>query len=71
MSLMEHSTVGQPAVSGATRTDDRETDAAERIRRIGHTKLPGLGSGPVFPFSGIFSWISSRFKRVTSSHEAP
>ena len=63
MRPMKRSTVGQPSVSGAPRADPTKTDAAERTLLIGHTKLPGLGSGPIFPFS----WMRQFFRR-TGTH---
>jgi hypothetical protein len=68
MRPMEHSTVGQPSVSEPLDRDAAKTDEAERTRLIGHTTLPSLGSGPIFPFSWIFSRLSKLFKRLTSSH---
>jgi hypothetical protein len=74
MRRMERFIVDQPVASEPSRTDPVETGKAGResdTRLLGHTILPGLGSGPIFPFSEIFSWVSSFFKRITSSHEAP
>lgn len=73
MRRMERFTVDQPAVSEPSRADPVETGKAGRAsdaRPLGHTILPGIGSGPIFPFSEIFSWVSGLFKRLASSHEA-
>jgi hypothetical protein len=71
---MERSTASQPLVSESQYTEAGETGTVETAPdtlHIEHEKLPSIGSGPIFPFSEIFSWISSLFKRVRSSHEAP
>jgi hypothetical protein len=66
MRPMEHSAVGQPPVSETPRTDVTATNTAEQTLdtlHIEHTKLPSLGSGPIFPFS----WLIELFKRATSA----
>jgi hypothetical protein len=72
MRQMERSTASQPSVSDEPPgMVTAATDVAEHTSEtphIEHIKLPGLGSGPIFPFSWIFSRLSKLFKRLTSSH---
>jgi hypothetical protein len=59
---MEPSTASQTPASVSPHTDAVETGAAEHTsdtRPLGHTKLPSLGSGPIFPFS----WLIGLFRR--------
>ncbi len=62
MSAMKPSTTSLPSASEPSRTDATETGAAETTPdtlHIEHTKLPSLGSGPIFPFS----WLVGLFRR--------
>lgn len=66
MTPMERPTVSRPPASGPQRTDATETGTAEATQgtlRIEHTKLPGLGSGPIFPIN----WLWKLFRRATLS----
>jgi len=66
MTPMEHPTVSQPPASDSQRTDATETGTAETTQgtlHIEHTKLPSLGSGPIFPIE----WVRKLFRRATLS----
>jgi hypothetical protein len=62
MGAMKPPTVSQLSAAEPQRTDTTETGTAETTMdtlHIEHTKLPSLGSGPIFPFS----WLIGLFRR--------